>query len=73
MLGSGVTNAQTVFAVNMIRDLSNDNGGFWGREGQDSGLRIGNTTWYWPATTTTSTTAAPAGSSPSTASSPTVW
>jgi len=48
MLGSGVTNAQTVFAVNMIRDQSNDNGGFWGKEGQDSGLRIGNTTWYWP-------------------------
>jgi autotransporter-associated beta strand protein len=48
MIGSAVTNAQTVFAVNMIRDTSNDNGGFWGRDGEDSGLRIGGTTWYYP-------------------------
>ncbi len=48
MIGSAVTNAQTVFAVNMIRDLSNDNGGFWGKNGEDSGLRIGGTTWFFP-------------------------
>ncbi len=48
MIGSAVTNAQTIFAVNMIRDVSNDNGGFWGKNGEDSGLRIGNTTWYYP-------------------------
>jgi autotransporter-associated beta strand protein len=48
MIGSGVTNAQTVFAVNMIRDMSNDNGGFWGKDANDSGLRIGGTTWFWP-------------------------
>ncbi len=48
MIGSAVTNAQTVFAVNMLRDTSNDNGGFWGRNGEDTGLRIGGATWYWP-------------------------
>ena len=48
MIGSYVTNAQTVFAVNMIRDGSNDNGGFWGRDGEDNGLRMGGTTWYFP-------------------------
>ena len=48
MLGSGVTNAQTVFVVNMIRDQSNSDSGLWGSEGQDFGLRIGGTTWYWP-------------------------
>ncbi len=48
MIGSAVTNAQTVFAVNMIRDTSNDNGGFWGRNGEDTGLRLGGTTWYFP-------------------------
>jgi autotransporter-associated beta strand protein len=48
MIGASVTNAQTVFAVNMIRDGSNDNGGFWGKNGEDNGLRIGNTTWYFP-------------------------
>ena len=48
MIGSAVTNAQTVFAVNMLRDTSNDNGGFWGREGEDTGLRMGGTTWYFP-------------------------
>jgi autotransporter-associated beta strand protein len=48
MVGSSVTNAQTVFAVNIIRDTSNDNGGFWGRNSEDSGLRIGGTTWYYP-------------------------
>jgi hypothetical protein len=48
MLGSAVTNAQTLLAVNLIRDTSNDNGGFWGMEGNDTGLRIGGTTWYFP-------------------------
>lgn len=48
MLGSSVTNAQTVFAVNMFRDLSNDNGGFWGRDNDDTGLRAGGTSWYYP-------------------------
>ena len=48
MLGSGVTNAQTVFVVNMIRDQSNSDSGLWGSNEQDFGLRIGGTTWYWP-------------------------
>jgi len=48
MVGSTVTNAQTVFAVNMFRDLSNDNGGFWGQDGNDTGLRAGGATWYYP-------------------------
>ena len=48
MIGSAVTNAQTVFAVNMIRDLSNDNGGFWGIDSNDTGLRIGGNSWYYP-------------------------
>jgi len=48
MCGSAVTNAQTVFAVNMIRDTLNDNGGFWGTDAADKGLRIGGTTWYFP-------------------------
>ncbi len=48
MIGSSVTNAQTVFAVNMLRDSSNDNGGLWGRNLEDSGLRIGGTSWYYP-------------------------
>lgn len=48
MIGSAVTNAQTVFAVNMIRDTSNDNGGFWGVDSNDTGLRIGGTSWYYP-------------------------
>ncbi len=48
MVGSAITNAQTVFAVNMLRDGSNDNGGFWGRNLEDKGLRIGGTSWYYP-------------------------
>jgi autotransporter-associated beta strand protein len=48
MVGSAVTNAQTVFAVNMLRDGSNDNGGFWGRNLEDKGLRLGGTSWYYP-------------------------
>jgi autotransporter-associated beta strand protein len=48
MVGSGVTNAQTVFAVNMLRDTSNDIGGLWGRNGEDKGLRLGGTSWYYP-------------------------
>jgi len=48
MVGASVTNAQTVFAVTMLRDLSNDNGGFWGKNGEDSGLRVGGQNWFWP-------------------------
>ena len=48
MLGAAVTNAQTVFAVNMLRDTSNDNGGLWGMDSNDTGLRIGGTSWYYP-------------------------
>ena len=48
MVGSALTNAQTVFAVNMIRDSSNDNGGFWGRSFEDFGLRMGGNSWYYP-------------------------
>jgi autotransporter-associated beta strand protein len=48
MIGSATTNAQTVFAVNMFRDASNDNGGFWGLDGNDTGLRAGGLTWFYP-------------------------
>ena len=48
MVGSAMTNAQTVFAVNMLRYGSHDNGGFWGKNGEDSGLRLGGTSWYYP-------------------------
>ena len=48
MIGSAVTNAQTVFAVNMIRDFSNDNGGLWGMDANDNGLRLGGASWYFP-------------------------
>ena len=48
MVGSYSTNAQTVIAVNMIRDTSNNNGGFWGWDRSDRGLRIGGTSWYYP-------------------------
>jgi autotransporter-associated beta strand protein len=48
MIGSSVTNAQTVFAVYKIHDKSNDNGGFWGVNLSDTGLRIGGDNWYYP-------------------------
>ncbi|MDD2600276.1 MAG: autotransporter-associated beta strand repeat-containing protein [Kiritimatiellae bacterium] len=48
MVGSATANAQTLIAVNMIRDTRNNNGGLWGKNLQDSGLRIGETTWYYP-------------------------
>lgn len=48
MVGSALTNAQTVFAVNILRDGSNDNGGLWGRNLEDKGLRLGGTAWYYP-------------------------
>ena len=48
MVGASSTNAQTVIAVNMIRDTSNNNGGFWGRDRNDFGLRVGGTGWYYP-------------------------
>ncbi len=48
LVGSALTNAQSVFAVNMLRDTSNDNGGFWGRSGEDKGLRLGGTSWFYP-------------------------
>ena len=48
MVGASVTNAQAVFAVTLFRDGSNDNGGFWGRNGEDTGLRAGGLNWFWP-------------------------
>jgi len=51
MTGSAVTNAHTVFAVNMLRDMSNnDNCGLWGADGADSqGIRIGGgNSWRLP-------------------------
>lgn len=48
MIGSSTTNAQTVMAVHMLRNTSNDNGGFWGLAGSDSGLRITADNWQYP-------------------------
>jgi len=48
MVGSAVTNAQTVFVVSQFRDSTNDNGGLWGVNGADTGLRAGGTSWYYP-------------------------
>ncbi len=32
----------------MLRDTSNSNGGFWGKNGEDFGLRLGSTSWFFP-------------------------
>lgn len=43
-----VTNVQTVFIVNYITTGGNNNGGLWGKDGYDYGLRLGGNTYYWP-------------------------
>jgi autotransporter-associated beta strand protein len=51
MVAASTTKAQTVFAVNMLRDMSNvDNCGLWGESGADhNGIRIGSGNgWRFP-------------------------